>query len=56
MALAFDGLIGNEQNKELLLNIVRSNNVLHSYMFVGESGIREVSVCKRICKNDFVSE
>ena len=30
----FEQIIGNEKNKELLKNIVLSQNVSHSYMFI----------------------
>ena len=47
--MAFEGLIGNEKNKVLLTKIANSGSALHSYMFVGESGIGKFRICKRIC-------
>lgn len=37
--MAFEKLIGNEKIKSLLKNSVQTNNVLHSYLFVGTDGI-----------------
>ena len=35
----FNNIIGNEQNKKLLINSIKSNNFVHSYMFTGIDGI-----------------
>ena len=35
----FDKIIGNEQNKNLLIKSVKKNNILHSYLFYGTEGI-----------------
>jgi len=37
--MSFKHIIGNDAIKKLLTNSVISNNVLHSYMFIGEDGI-----------------
>lgn len=37
--MAFDNIIGNENVKILLDKVVKSNNIIHSYMFTGEEGI-----------------
>ena len=37
--MAFEDLIGNEKIKNLLKNSAQTNNVLHSYLFVGTDGI-----------------
>lgn len=37
--MPFENLIGNEKIKNLLTNAVQTNNVLHSYLFVGIQGI-----------------
>lgn len=37
--MAFDNIIGNENRKELLSKIVKSNNIVHSYIYTGEEGI-----------------
>lgn len=48
--LAFEELIGNEQNKILLNNVVNKNSSLHSYMFIGESGIGKYRFAKSFAK------
>ena len=35
----FINIIGNDKTKELLVNSINSNNLVHSYMFVGPDGI-----------------
>ena len=35
----FKNLLGNDKIKQELLDVVRSGNVSHSYMFVGEEGL-----------------
>ena len=35
----FNNIIGNEQNKTLLKNSIKSSNLVHSYMFTGIDGI-----------------
>lgn len=35
----FNNIIGNENVKHLLNNSIRSNNLVHSYMFVGPEGV-----------------
>lgn len=37
--MPFENLMGNEKIKNLLTNAVQTNNVLHSYLFVGIQGI-----------------
>lgn len=37
--MAFEDLIGNEKIKSLLENSIQTNNILHSYLFVGIDGI-----------------
>lgn len=37
--MSFENLIGNEKIKELLANAIKSNNLLHSYLFTGIDGI-----------------
>ena len=37
--MSFENLIGNEKIKQILETTVKNNNVLHSYMFVGQEGI-----------------
>ena len=38
--MAFSNLVGNDKVKVTLQNLVKTNTVLHSYMFIGASGIR----------------
>lgn len=37
--MSFENLIGNEKIKQILETTVKNNNVLHSYIFVGQEGI-----------------
>lgn len=37
--MAFENLIGNEKNKELLKAAVKDHNLVHSYLFTGPEGI-----------------
>lgn len=37
--MGFENIIGNEKVKEILSNSISSNNILHSYIFVGLDGI-----------------
>ena len=37
--LDFDNIIGNENIKELLKSSIKTNNLVHSYMFVGPDGV-----------------
>lgn len=53
--MSFENIIGNNKTKETLTNIIKSNTVMHSYMFIGPNGIRKNSICKRVCKNDTMS-
>jgi len=46
----FEQIIGNEKNKELLKNIVLSQNVSHSYMFIGQVGIGKMIFAKEFAK------
>lgn len=52
--MAFNKLIGNDKVKDTLKNIIKTNTVVHSYMFIGPSGIRKKLICQRICKNDIM--
>ena len=44
--LSFNKLIGNNKVKEVLENIVKNQNILHSYMFVGKDGIGKMIFAK----------
>lgn len=48
--VAFENIIGNEKNKELLLSTAKKNNVLHSYLFVGDEGIGKSLFAKEFAK------
>ena len=37
--MSFENIIGNENVKKILDNTIRSNNILHSYLFAGTDGI-----------------
>ena len=37
--MVFENLIGNDKAKQLLIKSINSNNILHSYIFVGIEGI-----------------
>lgn len=52
--MAFENLIGNEKTKNLLSYMVEQGKITHSYLFIGPSGVRKDSICKRICKNDIM--
>ena len=54
--MIFNNIIGNEKNKELLKNIIDTNNIAHSYMFVGKESIGKLIFAKEfakaiLCKN-----
>ena len=46
----FNNIIGNEANKEILKNIVENNNISHSYIFSGISGIGKFMFAKEFAK------
>lgn len=46
----FDNIIGNEKVKELLNKTINSNNILHSYMFLGIEGIGKSLFAKEFAK------
>ena len=48
--MIFNNIIGNEKNKELLKNIIDSNNIAHSYMFVGKDSIGKLLFAKEFSK------
>lgn len=48
--MSFDGIIGNENIKQMLINAVKNNNVLHSYLFCGEEGIGKFLIAKEFAK------
>lgn len=46
----FENLIGNDNIKKDLSNIIKSGNVSHSYMFIGTSGIGKKEFAKEFAK------
>lgn len=48
--MAFENLIGNEKIKQMLNLAVQNNNILHSYMFVGEEGIGKNLFAKQLAQ------
>lgn len=46
----FENIIGNNENKIMLKNIVESNNISHSYIFSGISGIGKFLFAKEFAK------
>lgn len=55
--MIFEDIIGNEKNKELLNQIIETNNIAHSYMFIGEESIGKLLFAKEfakaiLCMND----
>lgn len=47
--MAFENLIGNEKTKNLLSYMVEQGKITHSYLFIGPSGVRKNTICKRVC-------
>ena len=46
----FDNIIGNEQNKKILKDIIKSNNVAHSYMFVGKDSVGKMLFAREFAR------
>ena len=46
----FSNIIGNDEVKSLLDNLIKTNNVVHSYMFIGPDGIGKVLFAKEFAK------
>ena len=46
----YSNIIGNDEVKSLLDNLIKTNNVVHSYMFVGPDGIGKVLFAKDFAK------
>lgn len=46
----FENIVGNEKNKELLSQIIENDNVSHSYMFIGQTGIGKFLFAKEFAK------
>ncbi len=48
--MGFNNLIGNEKVKKLLIKIIKTNQLNHSYMFIGPSGIGKTLFAKEFAK------
>lgn len=48
--MSFSNIIGNNEIKQLLNNSINSNNLVHSYMFVGTDGIGKKLFAKEFAK------
>ena len=48
--MIFNNIIGNQQNKELLKQIIDNNNIAHSYMFIGQDSIGKLLFAKSFAK------
>ncbi len=48
--MIFKDIIGNEKNKELLKQIIDTNNIAHSYMFIGKESIGKMLFAKEFAK------
>lgn len=48
--MSFNDIIGNEENKKILEQIIKSENIGHSYMFIGTTGIGKKEFAKEFAK------
>lgn len=48
--MSFENLIGNDKIKETLNKSIKANTVMHSYMFIGTSGIGKTLFAKEFVK------
>lgn len=48
--MPFEEIVGNDKIKHLLVDAINSNNILHSYMFIGEDGIGKRILAKEFAK------
>ena len=48
--MIFNNIIGNEQNKELLKQVINNKNIAHSYMFIGQDSIGKLLFAKAFAK------
>lgn len=46
----FNNIEGNQKNKDLLKNVLETNNIAHSYMFVGKESIGKLLFAKEFAK------
>ena len=47
----FNDIVGNETNKQLLTEIIKTQNISHGYMFLGTSGIGKFLFAKEFAKS-----
>jgi len=48
--MSFEKIIGNDEVKEILINSIKNNTVMHSYMFIGTSGIGKTLFAREYAK------
>lgn len=48
--MAFEKILGNEKVKETLIRTVKTNTILHGYIFVGKEGIGKMLFAKEFAK------
>lgn len=48
--MPFKNIVGNESIKKILDDTIKSNNILHSYMFIGKEGIGKKMMAKEFAK------
>ena len=48
--MSFDDVIGNEDVKNYLTKSIKTNNILHSYLFLGTDGIGKFKLAKEFAK------
>lgn len=46
----FNNILGNEEAKKILENTIKTKNISHSYMFIGQNGIGKFMIAKEFAK------
>lgn len=46
----FNNILGNEETKKILENTIKTQNISHSYMFIGQDGIGKFMIAKEFAK------
>ena len=46
----FNNIIGHQDEKKFLINTIKSNNISHSYLFLGKEGIGKKKIALEFCK------
>lgn len=46
----FNNILGNEEAKKILENTIKTQNISHSYMFIGQDGIGKFMIAKEFAK------